>query len=136
VTDLPWGFYFQQSLDFPHRFEPHHPTQIYEALAYILITLLLWQLYKRNHAAKKGFLFGLFLTLLFLVRFLIEFVKEPQVAFEQEMTLNMGQWLSIPFIIAGLAILIYSLRSHAGEGQEPVDAGKEIQSEDKGSSGV
>ncbi|MFO7722812.1 MAG: prolipoprotein diacylglyceryl transferase [Bacteroidales bacterium] len=136
VTSLPWGFYFQRSLDFPHRFEPHHPTQIYEALAYILITLLLWQLYRRNHDAKKGFLFGLFLTLLFVVRFLIEFVKEPQVAFEQEMVLNMGQWLSIPFIVAGLVILVLSFRSNAGTDQAKVEAGEHNKSEEEGSSGV
>jgi phosphatidylglycerol---prolipoprotein diacylglyceryl transferase len=129
VTTMPWGFYFRQSLDFPHRFEPHHPTQIYEALAYILITLLLWQLYKRNHADKKGFLFGLFLTLLFVVRFLIEFVKEPQVAFEQEMVLNMGQWLSIPFIIAGLVILVWSLRNRNHQGAIQIETKETIEEE-------
>jgi phosphatidylglycerol---prolipoprotein diacylglyceryl transferase len=132
VTDLPWGFYFQRSLDFPHRFEPHHPTQIYEALAYILITVLLWGLYKRGHAEKKGFLFGLFLILLFVVRFLIEFVKEPQVDFEQEMMLNMGQWLSIPFIIAGVVILMMSLRKKGEGSRQRTEAASEPESETGG----
>ena len=56
------------------------------------------------------FLFGLFLTLLFGSRFLIEFIKLPQVAFEKEMSLDMGQWLSVPFIIAGLFLIIRSFR--------------------------
>lgn len=108
VTELPWGFYFRRSMDLAHRFEPHHPTQIYEALAYVLITLFLWQLYKRGVARKSGFIFGLFLVMLFAIRFLIEFVKEPQVAFEQDMFLNMGQLLSVPFIVAGLIIMYWS----------------------------
>jgi phosphatidylglycerol---prolipoprotein diacylglyceryl transferase len=110
VTTLPWGFKFVQSLDLAHRFEFHHPTQIYEALAYLLITILLWYLYRRTNRPKPGYLFGLFLVLLFAIRFLIEFVKEPQVAFEQEMMLNMGQWLSIPFILAGVIIMVWSNR--------------------------
>lgn len=117
VTTLPWGFKFVQSLDLAHRFEFHHPTQIYEALAYLLITILLWNLYRQTNRPKQGYLFGLFLVLLFVVRFLIEFVKEPQVAFEQEMVLNMGQWLSIPFILAGVVIMVWSQRRNtAGTG--------------------
>lgn len=108
ATSLPWGFQFRRSLDVAHRFEAHHPTQIYEALAYVMITILLWQIYKRSKTLRPGYLFGLFLILLFAIRFLIEFVKEPQVAFEQEMLLNMGQLLSVPFIIAGAAIIYWS----------------------------
>lgn len=108
ATSLPWGFQFRRSLDVAHRFEAHHPTQIYEALAYVLITILLWQIYKRAKTLRPGYLFGLFLVLLFAIRFLIEFVKEPQVAFEQEMLLNMGQLLSVPFIIAGAVIMYWS----------------------------
>jgi phosphatidylglycerol---prolipoprotein diacylglyceryl transferase len=82
---------------------PRHPTQLYEAGAYLLVFLLLWFVYwKTNKREKQGYLFGLFLVLLWSVRFLVEFIKENQVDFEETMALNMGQWLSIPFIILGL----------------------------------
>lgn len=110
ITSLPWGFYFHNSTELSHRFEPHHPTQLYEALSYVLITVLLWWLYKKGFGNRKGFLFGVFLVLLFAVRFVIEFVKEPQVDFENNMLLNMGQLLSVPFILAGIIILVYSSR--------------------------
>lgn len=109
MTTLPWGFEFRRSTDFAHRFEAHHPTQLYEAIPYILITVLLWFVYHRNHQKQNGYLFGLFLVLLFATRFLVEFVKEPQVAFETTMSLNMGQWLSVPFMLAG-AVLMYLKR--------------------------
>ncbi len=118
ATSLPWGFYFHNSVEFGHRFEPHHPTQLYEAFAYVLITLLLWAMYKRGAAGRKGQLFGWFLVMLFSVRFLIEFVKEPQVAFEQSMMLNMGQLLSIPFIIAGIVIVYTAGRKKADEANQ------------------
>lgn len=86
---------------------PRHPTQIYEAASYLLIFfLLLFIFYRLDKRLKNGFIFGIFLTLLFLARFFIEFIKENQEAFEDAMTLNMGQWLSIPFVLAGL-VLIY-----------------------------
>ncbi|HRZ41796.1 MAG TPA: prolipoprotein diacylglyceryl transferase [Bacteroidales bacterium] len=113
VTTLPWGFYFHRSAEFSHRFEPHHPTQLYEALGYVLLTLLLWNFYRKGMAGRKGLLFGWFLVLLFALRFLIEFVKEPQVTFEQTMALNMGQLLSIPFIAAGIIIMVYARRKPA-----------------------
>jgi len=82
---------------------PRHPTQIYESLAYLFVFLILWFLYwKTNKREKQGYLFGLFLVLLWSVRFFVEFIKENQVDFEETMALNMGQWLSIPFIILGL----------------------------------
>jgi phosphatidylglycerol---prolipoprotein diacylglyceryl transferase len=127
ATTLPWGFEFRRSLEIAHRFEPHHPTQIYEALSYTLITLLLWKMY---HARKKyptGFLFGLFLVLLFAMRFLIEFVKEPQVAFEANMALNMGQVLSVPFMVAGILIMVYAGRFRKKTGTEDID--KKLSSE-------
>jgi prolipoprotein diacylglyceryl transferase len=100
-TDLPWGFVFQ-SFDAI----PRHPTQIYEALSYLGLFLLLHHIYwKNNGKPKPGFIFGLFLIILFTSRFLIEFLKVPQVAFENTMTLNMGQWLSIPFVLAGFIII-------------------------------
>ncbi len=104
VTSLPWGFVFQHDSNSDNL--PHHPTQIYEGLSYLAIFFLLHRIYWKNKGnPKPGFIFGLFLILLFGVRFLIEFVKEPQVSFENSMALNMGQLLSIPFIIAGLIII-------------------------------
>jgi len=104
VTSLPWGFYFLRDSNSDNL--PHHPTQIYEGICYLLIFVLLhWIYWKNKGNPKPGFIFGLFLVLLFGVRLLIEFVKEPQVAFENGMPLNMGQILSIPFIIAGLVII-------------------------------
>lgn len=104
VTSLPWGFVFLHDGNSDDL--PHHPTQIYEGLSYLAIFFLLhWIYWKNKGNPKPGFIFGLFLILLFGVRFLIEFVKEPQVSFENSMALNMGQLLSIPFIIAGLVIV-------------------------------
>ncbi len=106
-TDLPWGFIFTlrgETL-------PKHPTQLYEALSYLaLFFLLMWMYKKYLPVLKRGTLFGIFLTVLFATRFLIEFVKEPQVSFEQGMALNMGQLLSIPFILFGLGLLFYSIK--------------------------
>lgn len=105
VTDLPWGVVFLRN----GEIFPKHPTQLYEALAYLILGIALLMLYRyRLGRLKRGFLFGLFLTGLFGARFLIEFIKEPQVEFEQTMTLNMGQLLSIPFVIAGIILMIRS----------------------------
>lgn len=65
--------------------------------------------WKKNAEERPGLIFGVFLTWLFTARFLIEFVKNPQVEFEQDMALNMGQLLSIPFILAGIALIIYAM---------------------------
>lgn len=109
VTSLPWGFIFERN----NETEPKHPTQIYEALSYLILGLAMTAIYKtRLDKTLRGFFFGLFLVGCFGVRFLIEFIKEPQVDFENQMLstigLNQGQLLSIPFIIAGIFILIYS----------------------------
>lgn len=105
-TSLPWGFVFIRNLEMV----PKHPTQIYEALSYLLIfILLLWLYYKNDAKPRNGLLFSLFLILVFGMRFLIEFIKEDQVAFESGMALNMGQWLSIPLILLGIVILWVSL---------------------------
>ena len=115
-TDLPWGFRFVVNLHNwmngaqPIFSLPSHPTQIYEALCYLaLFGLLMWMYWKKNAESRPGLLFGVFFVILFASRFLIEFVKNPQEAFEVGMTLNMGQWLSIPFIIAGICLIIYAL---------------------------
>ncbi len=106
VTNLPWGFIF----DLRGETEPKHPTQIYEALSYFILGLILVWVYKyKLDKVYRGFFFGAFLIGCFGMRFLIEFIKEPQVGFEEGMALNMGQLLSIPFIIVGIAILILSI---------------------------
>ncbi|MGQ8867711.1 prolipoprotein diacylglyceryl transferase [Myroides sp. TSA_177.3] len=87
-----------------------HPTQLYEAFAYLAVTILLYVLYQKKYSEYKGLLFGLFLILMFTARFVLEYFKENQVAFENEMALNMGQILSIPFMIVGLGLVIWSLR--------------------------
>lgn len=114
-TDLPWGFEFVRSeLYHPTTGElletvPRHPTQLYEALSYILIfTGLIWFYRKRYTKMRDGFIFGVFMILLFTARFFIEFVKNDQVAFEAGMQFNMGQLLSLPFILAGVAMIIWT----------------------------
>ncbi len=108
-TTLPWGFAFVRSPEWqlpPISGQPCHPTQIYEALSYLAISVLLYYLYNKNKGkVYPGILFGIFLALIFIVRFLIEFIKENQVSFENSMILNMGQILSIPFVLTGIYFL-------------------------------
>lgn len=105
VTNLSWGFIFVQN----GETEPKHPTQLYEAISYFVIFIALYTLYlKKRETLPRGYLFGWFLILLFSARFFIEFIKEVQVDFESSMALNMGQWLSIPFVLAGIGLLIWS----------------------------
>ncbi|MGQ1890509.1 prolipoprotein diacylglyceryl transferase [Thermophagus sp. OGC60D27] len=110
VTDLPWGFQFlRASVENPEL--PRHPSQMYEALSYLLIFGVLMFLYWRTDARlRRGLLFGLFLIGVFTSRFFIEFVKENQEAFEEGMALNMGQILSIPFVLAGLYFFFKALK--------------------------
>ena len=114
-TTLPWGFKFVR--DFPigmplDEIPACHPTQIYEALFCIAVFIyLLYAYFKQDIADKRpGFMFSIFLIVVFGSRILIEFIKNPQVDFEQNMTLDMGQWLSIPFLIAGIWLLIRSFK--------------------------
>lgn len=117
VTNLPWGFRFIDNLHAwmqgaePVFTAPSHPTQIYEALCYLaLFGLLMYMYWKRNAEERQGLIFGVFLTGIFLPRFLIEFVKNNQEAFEENMLLNMGQLLSIPFIIAGIWLIVRAIK--------------------------
>ena len=106
-TTLPWGFVFLRN----GENAPKHPTQIYEALSYLAIFILLYRLYWRNKGRHiEGTLFSLTLILSSIARFFIEFIKEDQVAFEAGMRLNMGQKLSIPFFLLGTVWLIISLK--------------------------
>ena len=98
-TSLPWGFIFERN----GETVPKHPTQIYEALSYLLIFFIIFFVYKkRGKEIKPGLLAGLFFFLTFTARFLIEYIKNPQVDFEIGMPLYMGQILSLPLIIVGL----------------------------------
>ena len=121
-TDLPWGFKFwNEGVDnlvflngeFVHVFR--HPAQLYEAIAYFLIFLVLLRLFwKTNLKQKQGFIFGVFLIVLWGARFLIEFVKIGQAARDEGMILNTGQWLSVPFIIAGFVIIYLANKGKLG----------------------
>ncbi|MCK4568826.1 MAG: prolipoprotein diacylglyceryl transferase [Bacteroidales bacterium] len=107
-TSLPWGFKFVNT---DPSLVAKHPTQIYEALAYLGIFIFLWLVYlKRNGRPRPGFLSAMFMILVFTFRFFIEFLKEPQVDFEVGMALNMGQLLSIPFVLLGVGTLLYIYR--------------------------
>ncbi len=119
-TDLPWGFIFVRD----GQTLPMHPTQIYEALCYMLtFGILIWLYYRRNAGVKHpGLMFGVGLIGIFVSRFLIEFVKNPQVAFEENMTLVMGQWLSVPFIIAGVIMIFVGLKSEP----QNIDAARDL----------
>ena len=98
ATTLPWGFVFERN----GETVPKHPTQIYEALSYLVVFLVLLRTYwKTNAKDKQGLIFGMFLIGIFGARFFIEFVKEVQEPWEQGMMLNMGQLLSIPFVLFG-----------------------------------
>lgn len=104
-TTSPLGVIFERVDNIPR-----HPAQLYEAFSYLIIFLIMIFLYKKmRHKNKKGFFFGLVLVLIFVARFLIEFVKENQVNFEDGMSLNMGQILSLPYIIVGIGFMIYGL---------------------------
>ena len=101
VTDVPWAFIFEKVDKVPR-----HPGQLYEAIAYAVFFFVGWYLYR--HKPQKvgtGFFFGLCLTLIFTFRFFIEYTKINQVDFESGMFLNMGQLLSIPFVIIGIACM-------------------------------
>ncbi|MBC8238662.1 MAG: prolipoprotein diacylglyceryl transferase [Helicobacteraceae bacterium] len=103
-TDVPWAFIFSRV-----DLIPRHPVQLYEALSYLSVFAVLLSLYLYKKAKiNAGLLFGLFLSLIFSVRILVEFVKERQAAYSDEMALSTGQMLSIPFLILGLALIIYS----------------------------
>jgi phosphatidylglycerol:prolipoprotein diacylglycerol transferase len=99
ASNLPWAFVFAKEDNIPR-----HPAQLYEAIAYLIIFALTYSLANR-YPKREGYYFGLVLLMLFSFRLLVEFVKENQVAFEAGMLLDMGQLLSIPFMITGLIII-------------------------------
>lgn len=114
ATTLPWGFRFVRSAEWLAVYGPLnqacHPTQIYEAATYFALFALMWWMYwRRNAGERPGLLFGTFLVGTFGTRFFWEMIKNNQVAFEDSMTLNMGQWLSIPFALLGVFLIIRAL---------------------------
>ena len=113
ITDesLPWAFWFVQN-DGPQNIVLRHPGQLYEAIAYALLFLIMIILYKKMpQKVGTGFYFGLCLAYIFTFRFFIEYFKEVQEAFEQGLMLDMGQILSIPFIVIGAYYMVKGLRT-------------------------
>lgn len=102
-TTRSWGFIFERVDNVPR-----HPAQLYEAISYFLIFAIMILLYKTKRAKfKNGLFFGLALVLLFISRFIVEFFKENQVGFEEGMTFNMGQLLSLPYIFVGIGFILF-----------------------------
>lgn len=100
-TDMAFAFIFVQ-----YDNDPRHPAQLYEAICYFFLFIVMYWLWKnKREVLGKGFMFGLLLTCMFIIRFLIEFIKENQVAFEDNLVLNNGQSLSIPFILGGIYLM-------------------------------
>jgi prolipoprotein diacylglyceryl transferase len=114
-TNLPWGVEFVRDRLYDSATGallptvPRHPTQFYEALSYLVIFFASFVFYRERHTKlRDGFMFGIFMIALFSARFLIEFVKNDQVAFEAGMSFNMGQMLSLPFIFTGIGLLVWT----------------------------
>ncbi len=106
-SNLPWAFVFTRMDQIPR-----HPAQLYEAIFYLTLGISLYFIWKsRKFYSKDGFIFGLGMTLIFTQRFLIEFLKENQVPFEENLTFNMGQILSIPLILVGIFAMLWSSKS-------------------------
>jgi len=118
-TDMPWGFLFVNNGDT----QPCHPTQIYEMLYCIVAFIVTWLMYWKGRLYRRnGLIFGTFLIIIFFTRFCLEFIKLDQEAFESAMFLNMGQWLSIPFILWGIYLIIRAFR-------RPLDVDQALQTE-------
>jgi prolipoprotein diacylglyceryl transferase len=108
-SQLPWSVVFTHVDNIPR-----HPAQLYESIGYLIIFIVLYNLYKKNAFQKPAFLFGIFMVTVFGLRFVMEFVKENQESFESAMALNMGQILSIPFIAIGFYFIFKSNNSASG----------------------
>lgn len=123
-TTLPWGFVFVRGLEqfFGPNGEllPCHPTGLYEAFfCLVALALLLWMYYKRDLGHKQpGLMFGTFLVIIFGSRIAIEFLKNVQVDFERNMAFDMGQWLSLPFVLVGVAMIVWSFVKRQKQAKE------------------
>lgn len=115
-SDVPWAFVFARVDQVPR-----HPSQLYEALSYLLVFVSLYLLWRsRRFYGANGFIFGLGVTLIFSLRLVIEFFKEDQVAFEGHLPLNMGQMLSIPLVITGIVLMKHAYRKGRPENKSRV----------------
>ncbi len=115
-TTMPWGFVFSQDPQVPRDANgnplPCHPTQIYEILYCIATFIVTWLLYWKAKAYERpGLILGVFLLMIFVTRFGLEFMKLDQEAFEANIVFNMGQWLSVPFIVWGIYCVVHALRT-------------------------
>ncbi len=126
-TNLPWGFEFVRDKLYDSSTGEllptlaRHPTQLYEAISYLVIFSILLTFYRKRHTTvRDGYIFGVFMILLFAARFFIEFVKNDQVNFESGMQLNMGQWLSLPFILAGVVMILWTKYKPKYFSREPI----------------
>ena len=129
-TDMPWGFVFERN----GETEPKHPTQIYEALCYFLLfILLMWMYWKKNAEERPYLITGIFFIGIFLPRFFIEYIKNVQVSWETEMIanygINQGQLLSIPFVLLGCGLVIWSLSRPREKFSFPNKFAEEIEAE-------
>ena len=107
VTDVPWAFVFERV-----DMMPRHPGQLYEAIAYAILLFIGFAVYKKYpQRVGTGFYFGLCLTYIFTARFFIEYTKEIQEEFEASLPLDMGQLLSIPFVIIGIVCMLRHKRN-------------------------
>jgi len=112
VTDVPWAFVFLRNTEYTQL--PRHPAQLYEALScLVLFFFLLWYWNRHKERTPRGSMLGIFLIWVFTLRFLYEFLKEDQVAFESTMALNMGQILSVPAVLLGVYFVVNSYRTRA-----------------------
>lgn len=112
-TDLPWGVIFGHPID-GGPIVPRHPTQMYEAIGYTFISMILWYEWKRKgNQLRTGYLFGLCFVLVFGFRFLVEFIKIPQSSMVDETFLQTGQVLSIPFILLGIYFMWFGKKPSA-----------------------
>ncbi|MFM7429316.1 MAG: prolipoprotein diacylglyceryl transferase, partial [Flammeovirgaceae bacterium] len=110
-SQLPWAFIFSRNDDIPR-----HPAQLYEALFYLIISFFLFFIWRSQKAIQySGFLFGLGIFLIFLQRFLIEFLKENQVQFKEHLAINMGQLLSVPLILTGIFVMVWSVKKNSNK---------------------
>ncbi|MFC0184363.1 prolipoprotein diacylglyceryl transferase [Pseudarcicella hirudinis] len=109
-TDVPWAFLFKRETEH-ELLVPRHPSQLYEALScLILFIVLMWIWNKKKQYTREGLLTGVFMIVVFTLRFFYEFLKENQSSFEDSMAFNMGQYLSIPAVLFGIGVLVYAFR--------------------------